>query len=72
MSEQRIAIAGCTGRMGRMLIEATLKGDGVRLVAAFDQPGNPFVGRDAGELLGAACGWRSVTAPLRRSPRPTA
>ena len=56
MSEQCIAIAGCTGRMGRMLIEATLKGDGVRLVAAFDQPGNPFVGRDAGELLGAACG----------------
>ena len=32
MSEQRIAIAGCTGRMGRMLIEARLKGDGVRLV----------------------------------------
>ena len=52
MSEQRIAIAGCTGRMGRMLIEATLKGDGVRLVAAFDQPGNPFVGRDARRVAG--------------------
>lgn len=56
MSEQRIAIAGCTGRMGRMLIEASHAGEGLSLAAAFDQPGNPFIGRDAGELFGAPCG----------------
>lgn len=52
----RVAIAGATGRMGRMLIEAALKEEGVELAAAFDRPGAPLVGRDAGELLGAPCG----------------
>lgn len=52
----RVAIAGASGRMGRMLIEAALKEEGVVLAAAFDRPGTPFVGRDAGELVGAACG----------------
>lgn len=56
MNKQRIAIAGCTGRMGRMLIEATLDDEEVELVAAFDRPGNAYVGRDAGELFGAPCG----------------
>lgn len=56
MSAIRIAIAGASGRMGRMLIEAALKDPGVALAAAFDQPGTAFVGRDAGELVGAACG----------------
>jgi 4-hydroxy-tetrahydrodipicolinate reductase len=56
MSAIRVAIAGASGRMGRMLIEAALKDEGVVLAAAFDRPGNPFVGRDAGELVGAACG----------------
>ena len=56
MSAIRLAIAGASGRMGRMLIEAALKDRDVVLAAAFDQPGNPFVGRDAGELAGAACG----------------
>lgn len=55
-SQIKIAVSGASGRMGRMLIEAALKEDGVRLAAAFDQPGTPFVGRDAGELVGAACG----------------
>jgi 4-hydroxy-tetrahydrodipicolinate reductase len=56
MSAIRVAIAGASGRMGRMLIEAALKDEGVTLAAAFDRPGNSFVGRDAGELAGAACG----------------
>lgn len=55
-SQIKIAVSGASGRMGRMLIEAALKEDGVRLAAAFDQPGTPFIGRDAGELVGAACG----------------
>jgi len=56
MTSLRIAIAGASGRMGRMLIEATLQDEGAVLAAAFDRPGTPFIGRDAGEMIGAACG----------------
>jgi 4-hydroxy-tetrahydrodipicolinate reductase len=56
MSAIRVSVSGASGRMGRMLIEAALKEEGVVLAAAFDRPGNPLVGRDAGELGGAACG----------------
>ncbi len=56
MTLPRIAIAGASGRMGRMLIEASLKDPGVTLAAAFDRPGTPFIGRDAGEFAGLSCG----------------
>lgn len=56
MNPLRIAIAGASGRMGRMLIEAVLNDREVELAAAFDRAGAPFVGRDAGELVGSACG----------------
>ncbi|AYH44927.1 4-hydroxy-tetrahydrodipicolinate reductase [Azoarcus sp. DN11] len=56
MNPLRIAIAGASGRMGRMLIEAVLNDSEVVLAAAFDRAGTPFVGRDAGELVGGACG----------------
>lgn len=55
-SQVKIAVAGAYGRMGRMLVEASLKEEGVQLAAAFDRPDAPFVGRDAGELVGSACG----------------
>jgi 4-hydroxy-tetrahydrodipicolinate reductase len=60
MTRRRIAIAGASGRMGRMLIEATLADEEAELVAAFDQPGTPFVGRDAGEFAGSPCGVKIV------------
>lgn len=56
MSEIRVAIAGAGGRMGRMLIGAVLNASDMRLAAAFDLAGSPIIGRDAGELAGAACG----------------
>ena len=56
MTPVRVAIAGATGRMGRMLIEAALEDETVCLASAFDRPGSPMIGRDAGELVGAACG----------------
>ncbi len=56
MSQLRIAIAGASGRMGRMLIEAVLKDGEAVLASAFDRPGTPFVGRDAGEMVGVASG----------------
>ena len=52
----RIAIAGSAGRMGRTLIEAVQGAEDMQLAAAFEQPGSPFLGRDAGELVGAPCG----------------
>jgi len=52
----KIAIAGSAGRMGRTLIEAVLKDDGMRLAAALEQADSPFIGKDAGELVGAPCG----------------
>lgn len=52
MSATRIGIVGAGGRMGRMLIEAVLKGEGVVLGAAFDVPGSPAIGKNAGELVG--------------------
>ncbi|WP_374510670.1 4-hydroxy-tetrahydrodipicolinate reductase [Niveibacterium sp.] len=47
-----VAIAGASGRMGRMLIEATLRDPACSLAAALDLPDSPFLGRDAGELVG--------------------
>jgi 4-hydroxy-tetrahydrodipicolinate reductase len=56
MTTLKIAIAGSSGRMGRMLIEAVGCNPGMRLAAALEQAGNPHVGKDAGELAGAPCG----------------
>ncbi|HJW02558.1 MAG TPA: 4-hydroxy-tetrahydrodipicolinate reductase [Azospira sp.] len=56
MTGSRIAIAGASGRMGRMLIEATLKDAEATLASAFDRPGSPAIGKDAGDLAGQACG----------------
>jgi 4-hydroxy-tetrahydrodipicolinate reductase len=64
MKNTRIGIVGAGGRMGRMLLEATLKGDGVELGAAFDRPDSPAIGRSVGDLLGVACDVR-VSDDLR-------
>lgn len=52
----RVAIAGASGRMGRMLIEAALQDEGVVLASAFDRPGSAFTGHDAGEAAGVVSG----------------
>ncbi|MDR2839363.1 MAG: 4-hydroxy-tetrahydrodipicolinate reductase, partial [Azonexus sp.] len=54
MSRTRIGITGASGRMGRMLIEATLNDQEMALGALFEQPGNPFLGKTAGDLTGLA------------------
>jgi 4-hydroxy-tetrahydrodipicolinate reductase len=51
----KVAVAGASGRMGRMLIEAILKDDGVTLAAVFDRPGSAVTGQTAGGLVGQAC-----------------
>ena len=42
--------------MGRTLIELVLRSPGLELAAALEAPGNPLIGKDAGELVGASCG----------------
>ncbi|MEZ5607612.1 MAG: 4-hydroxy-tetrahydrodipicolinate reductase [Burkholderiaceae bacterium] len=59
----RVAIAGVTGRMGQMLIEAVRAADDCQLAGALDRAGSPALGQDAG----AFAGWTSgvhVTADL--------
>ncbi len=52
MALTRIGIVGASGRMGRMLIEATLKDEQVVLGGAFDVSGGQAIGKNAGELVG--------------------
>lgn len=52
----KIAITGSSGRMGRTLIEAVLGAGDMQLAAALDMAESPFIGKDAGELVGNPCG----------------
>jgi 4-hydroxy-tetrahydrodipicolinate reductase len=54
----KLAIAGASGRMGQMLIEAALNTPGFTIAAALDREGSPLQGRDCGETLGRATGVR--------------
>lgn len=56
MKRIRVAVAGASGRMGRMLVEAALNDEAIELASAFERPGSAFVGHDVGETSGAATG----------------
>jgi 4-hydroxy-tetrahydrodipicolinate reductase len=60
-----IAIAGASGRMGRMLLEAVLADPGLRLSGALDIAGSPALGQDATAAFGRASGV-AITADLRQ------
>jgi 4-hydroxy-tetrahydrodipicolinate reductase len=51
-----IAVAGASGRMGRMLIEAIVADPDARLAGALDIPGAPCLGTDAAVFLGQPAG----------------
>src|SRR4029453_11319811 len=59
----RLAIAGASGRMGQMLIDAALAQPDTTLTVALDRPDSPLFGRDCGELIGRATGVRVVADP---------
>jgi 4-hydroxy-tetrahydrodipicolinate reductase len=59
----KIAIAGASGRMGRMLIEAVLQLPDATLVGALDHASCPVLGADAGAFLGKKTGVM-ITADL--------
>jgi 4-hydroxy-tetrahydrodipicolinate reductase len=52
----RIAVAGASGRMGHMLIEAVSAADDLVLTGALDVAGSPAIGQDAAGFLGRASG----------------
>jgi 4-hydroxy-tetrahydrodipicolinate reductase len=56
----KLAVAGAGGRMGRTLIEMVLRSPDLELAAALEVSGSPLIGKDAGELVGQACGVRIV------------
>ncbi len=60
----RVAIAGASGRMGRVLIEAVVAADDMALSGALDVEGSPALGQDAALFLGVASGV-TITSDLR-------
>ncbi len=60
----RIAVAGASGRMGQMLVEAVLAAPDLQLAGALDVAGSPALGQDAGAFAGHSTGVR-ITSDLR-------
>jgi 4-hydroxy-tetrahydrodipicolinate reductase len=52
----KVAVAGASGRMGQMLIEALRAADDCQLAGAVDIPSSPAIGNDAAAFLGHASG----------------
>jgi 4-hydroxy-tetrahydrodipicolinate reductase len=55
-SEHQVAVAGASGRMGHMLIEAIRASEDCRLAGALDIASSPSIGNDAAAFLGHASG----------------
>ena len=53
---QRVAVAGASGRMGHMLIEAILNSSDCLLAAALDRADSPAIGTDPSAFLGKPSG----------------
>ncbi|KAF3998615.1 4-hydroxy-tetrahydrodipicolinate reductase [Glaciimonas immobilis] len=56
MNQMKIAVAGASGRMGHMLIEAIQNAEDAVLTGALDVPTAPGVGTDAAAFLGKPAG----------------
>lgn len=53
---QRVVVAGSAGRMGRALVEAIAQSGDMRLHGALERSESPYVGQDAGGLVGTPLG----------------
>ncbi|WP_159730587.1 4-hydroxy-tetrahydrodipicolinate reductase [Methylosinus sp. Ce-a6] len=62
MSDVRLVVVGAAGRMGRMLIASTGETPGAVLTGAVDSPNSPFIGEDAGLLVGRPANGVRLTA----------
>ena len=64
----RVAIAGASGRMGRMLVEAVLAAPDLQLAAALEAAGSAAIGQDAAAFAGQHSGVR-IAADAREALR---
>ena len=64
MTQHLIAIAGASGRMGRMLMEAVAAADDCQLAGALDIAASPAIGTDATAYLGQTSGVH-ITSDIR-------
>lgn len=55
-AQHRVSVAGASGRMGRMLIEAVRASGDCALTGALDVAASPAIGQDAGAYAGQATG----------------
>lgn len=65
-NQVRIALVGCNGRMGKILLEAITNNPAARLTAATERPGSAVIGSDVGELNGLGtlwCGSPTICSP---------
>ncbi|MEZ5499417.1 MAG: 4-hydroxy-tetrahydrodipicolinate reductase [Steroidobacteraceae bacterium] len=62
-----LLIIGAAGRMGRTLVRASLESGDLRLGAAVDRVGSPYIGRDACELADAVRGGVPVSDDLHKA-----
>jgi 4-hydroxy-tetrahydrodipicolinate reductase len=66
MPKLKIAVAGSGGRMGRALLDAVHGGGDVELAAALEAAGSPFLGKNAGDMVGAP-GRVTISADIGKS-----
>jgi 4-hydroxy-tetrahydrodipicolinate reductase len=59
----KVCVAGASGRMGQMLVDAVRASGDCELSGALDIPGSPALGQDAGAFAGRASGV-AITADL--------
>ncbi len=52
MSKIKVAIAGCTGRMGRVLLECVKQAEDLELHAALEHAASEHLGKDAAAFGG--------------------
>ncbi len=65
MEQTRIAVVGCAGRMGRMLLRTVAAEPDCALAGGSDAPGGPAIGQDLGSLAGLGeLGLKVVDDPL--------
>jgi len=51
----KAALVGCTGKLGRAIAASILAREDICLAYAIAREGNPYVGKSAAEVFGAAC-----------------
>ncbi len=65
-NQVRIALVGCNGRMGKVLVEAINLNPEARLTAALERPGSAVLGLDVGELNGLGTLGVTITDDLAK------